>query len=60
MILYTLHNNGYIDFSEKVKLFPKEKFNMYVNFTNRCNCNCTFASFKKIRKYKSFTLKQAG
>lgn len=42
MILYTLHNNGYIDFSEKVKLFPKEKFNMYVNFTNRCNCNCTF------------------
>lgn len=24
MILYTLHNNGYIDFSEKVKLFPKE------------------------------------
>ena len=28
MILYTLHNNGYIDFSEKVKLFPKEKFNV--------------------------------
>lgn len=42
MILYTLHDNGYIDFEEKVKLYPQEKFNMYVNFTNRCNCNCTF------------------
>ena len=42
MILYTLHNNGYIDFGEKVKMFPNEKFNMYVNITNRCNCNCTF------------------
>lgn len=42
MILYTLHDNGYINFGEKVKLFPKEKFNMYVNLTNRCNCNCTF------------------
>ena len=42
MILYTLHDNGYIDFSEKIKMFPTEKFNMYVNITNRCNCNCTF------------------
>lgn len=42
MILYTLHNNGYIDFKEKVKLFPNEKFNMYVNMTNKCNCDCTF------------------
>ena len=42
MILYTLHNNGYIDFAEMVKMHPEEKFNMYVNLTNRCNCNCTF------------------
>lgn len=42
MILYTLHDNGYIDFSEKIKMYPTEKFNMYVNITNRCNCNCTF------------------
>lgn len=42
MILYTLHNNGYIDFTEKIKLYPEENFNMYVNITNRCNCNCTF------------------
>lgn len=42
MILYTLHNNGYIDFNEKVNLFPDEKFNMYVNLTNKCNCSCTF------------------
>lgn len=42
MILYTLQDNGYIDFSEKIKMYPTEKFNMYVNITNRCNCNCTF------------------
>lgn len=42
MILYTLHNNGYIDFNEKIKLFPQKKFSMYLNFTNKCNCNCTF------------------
>ena len=42
MILYTLHENGYIDFAEKIKMYPTEKFNMYVNITNRCNCNCTF------------------
>lgn len=42
MILYTLHENGYIDFAEKIKMYPAEKFNMYVNITNRCNCNCTF------------------
>lgn len=49
MILYTLHNNGYIDFAEKVKLFPDEKFNMYVNLTNKCNCSCTFC----LRQLKS-------
>ncbi|HJG07024.1 MAG TPA: TatD family nuclease-associated radical SAM protein, partial [Megamonas hypermegale] len=25
-----------------IKMYPTEKFNMYVNITNRCNCNCTF------------------
>lgn len=42
MILYTLHNNGYIDFRENAKLYPDKKFNMYVNLTNKCNCDCTF------------------
>ncbi len=42
VILYTLDGNGYIDFIEKTKKYPEGKFNMYVNLTNRCNCNCTF------------------
>lgn len=42
MILYTLHENGYMDFKEKAKLYPEDKFNLYVNLTNKCNCNCTF------------------
>lgn len=57
MILYTLHNNGYIDFAEKVKMFPHEKFNMYVNLTNRCNCNCTFC-LRHLKEDHSLWLKE--
>lgn len=39
MILYTLHNNGYINISELENL---KDVNVYVNLTNRCPCACTF------------------
>lgn len=39
MILYTLHENGYID----IKHVKNHKgLNVYVNLTNRCPCACTF------------------
>lgn len=57
MILYTLHNNGYINFKEKVKLFPQEKFNMYVNLTNKCNCDCTFC-LRRLKEDHKLWLKE--
>lgn len=38
-ILYTLHNNSYIDIQH---IQNKKGISLYVNLTNRCPCACTF------------------
>lgn len=38
MVLYTLHNNGYINIFET----DYKGKSMYVNMTNKCPCSCTF------------------
>lgn len=57
MILYTLHQNGYIDISELSSL---EGAHVYVNMTNRCPCACTFClrQTKEMSESNTLWLKQ--
>lgn len=43
MIVYAVHAGGkYLPFDESLKLDPKTPRGLYVNLTNRCNCDCVF------------------
>lgn len=43
MIVYATHEGGkYLPFAESLKIMPVGKRNLYVNITNRCNCDCVF------------------
>lgn len=53
MILYTLHENSYINISE---LDSFEGVHVYVNLTNRCPCACTFCLRQTKKMMESNTL----
>lgn len=53
MILYTLHENSYIDISQLDSL---EGVHVYVNLTNRCPCACTFCLRQTKEMLESNTL----
>ncbi|MCD7949509.1 MAG: TatD family nuclease-associated radical SAM protein [Erysipelotrichaceae bacterium] len=57
MILYTLHDNGYIDIDN---IESCKDVHVYVNLTNRCPCACTFClrQTKEMTESNTLWLKQ--
>ncbi|MCR5834021.1 MAG: TatD family nuclease-associated radical SAM protein [Selenomonadaceae bacterium] len=52
MIVYATHKGGkYLPLKESLKIDPNTPRGLYVNLTNRCNCNCVFC----LREKKSMT-----
>ena len=48
MIIYATHAGGkYLPFSESLKLDSSTPRGLYVNITNRCNCDCVFCLRQK-------------
>ena len=48
MIVYATHAGGrYLPLAESLKLEPKALRGLYVNLTNRCNCDCVFCLRRK-------------
>lgn len=48
MIVYATHKGGkYLPFDESLKIDPINKRGLYVNITNRCNCDCVFCLRQK-------------
>ena len=48
MIVYATHKGGkYFPVSESLKIEPTGKREIYVNLTNRCNCDCVFCLRQK-------------
>lgn len=43
MIIYAVHAGGrYVPFAESLSIDPTTPRGLYVNLTNRCNCDCVF------------------
>ena len=48
MIIYATHRGGrYLPFEESLREEPEGKRGLYVNLTNRCNCDCVFCLRQK-------------
>lgn len=48
MIVYATHAGGkYLPFSESLNIDPTTPRSLYVNLTNRCNCDCVFCLRQK-------------
>ena len=48
MIVYATHKGGkYMPFEESLKIDSTTKRGLYVNITNRCNCDCVFCLRQK-------------
>ena len=48
LIVYATHKGGkYLPFEESLKLDNNSQRGLYVNITNRCNCNCVFCLRQK-------------
>ena len=61
MIVYATHKGGkYLPFEESLKIDSTNKRGLYVNITNRCNCDCVFClrQKKKMAEQSSLWLKQ--
>lgn len=48
MIVYATHRGGrYLPFAKSLQEVPEGKRGLYVNLTNRCNCDCVFCLRQK-------------
>ena len=57
MIIYFTHKGGkYFPVDESLKLDPSTPRGLYVNLTNRCNCDCVFCLRQKKSMAKSSSL----
>lgn len=57
MIVYATHAGGkYLPLAESLKIEPDELRGLYVNLTNRCNCDCVFCLRQKKSMAKESSL----
>ncbi len=57
MIVYATHKGGkYLPFEESLKVDNVSKRGLYVNITNRCNCDCVFCLRQKKKMAEQSTL----
>ena len=57
MIVYATHKGGkYLPFEESLKVDDVSKRGLYVNITNRCNCDCVFCLRQKKKMAEQSTL----
>lgn len=57
MIIYATHTGGkYLPLAESLKIDPINLRGLYINLTNRCNCNCVFCLRQKKSMAKESSL----
>ena len=57
MIVYATHNGGkYLPLAESLKIDPTTPRGLYINLTNRCNCDCVFCLRQKKSMAKEASL----
>ena len=57
MIIYATHKGGrYLPLAESLKIEPSNLRGLYVNLTNRCNCDCVFCLRQKKSMAKESSL----
>ncbi len=57
MLVYATHKGGkYFPFEESLKIEPTGLRGLYINLTNRCNCDCIFCLRQKKEMLPEFSL----